>query len=446
MSQNTEQLSKLAIKFYDVLTVNRDQLASFLLENTSYISYNTLSQLFIEIKKIKNYKDGNIVTDLLLGCIGPECNKQKAIYELPTLELLLLIRSIAIYLGIGAIEEIMAGQGLFSYLFDHLFTDNIVFNATDGICQCETSGNNPYYPIEKKNIYEYLIEKEIREYTHSDKKIYLTLWPDINISESDISEFIIKIKPEVFILVGQKDMYKRYIKEFRKLQYIEYVFTPHQLCFKDIIRDQNSVLHSTVTLFISSDATLLGTKNKEKISEDICLLANTYKHYDIFREKEMEINDKYILDFFSEQRCIPPNVVRGLSDTDTRYMIECLYYLSKKKEVIGIPEYLMCLDEFKFWYQLYRTNRFPKLLDIYERFIEFKNIYDELDRNLFTPVNVTSLKNKNVLPQWVNNKQDAIKCLILDYSTSDRYKIWKQSRDYMNDFYNKIFKLNQLLD
>lgn len=450
-----EELNKLAEEFYNVLTVNRDQLGNFLKKDIRYTTYKTLSQIFIEIQNKRNYVNGNLVTDLLLGLIGPECNKQKAIYELPTFELMATIFSIAVYLDVKAIEEIMAGQGLFGSLFEHYYVKNnghdISFNSTDGICQCETSGNNPYYPIEKKYLIEYLIEKETGDKQIGKDKIFLALWPNLEISITQFKEFINRIIPEFFILVGQKDMYKDYFKVFKKAKYDELTFTPYQICFKDTITkdgrgsDTNlpDISHSTVTLFTNENI----KDNKKEINDSICALANSFnikgsEPYS-FRNKGIDETDKYVLKFFSEHQLIPSPVVKDIPDIEIKNIIKYLFDLSKHRKPVSIPDYLISLEEFKFWYQLYKTNRFPKLLKTHERFNEFKTFYEEIDRNNFIPANVIALKNKNILPQWVSNKQDGIKCLILDYSTSDRYKLWKQSRDLMNDFYNNLFRPNR---
>lgn len=443
---SSEQVSKLADEFYDALTINRDELGNFLKKDPKHITYNNLNQFFIEIQNKHDYKNGNLITDLLLGYIGPECNKQKAIYELPTFELMATILSIALYFDIKTIEEIMAGQGLFGLLFEHFFLKkDIILNVTDGICQCETSGNNPYFPIEKKYLVEYLIEKETSDKDIAKDKLFIALWPNVSIQIRQLKEFIQKIAPQFFILVGQKDMYKLYFKEFKKAKYDEIIFTPYQICFKDTITKDGSdvnanlpdIYHSTVALFIKENK-----DNKNEIMDKISALANSFSESPIFRQNITEANDKYILKYFSEQRLIPPLVVQNISDTEIKNIIRYLFDLSKRKKHVSIPKYLISLDEFKFWYQLYKTNKFPKLLKTYERFNEFKNFYEQIDKNNFIPSNVIRLKNKNIIPQWVNNKQDAIKCLILDYSTSDKYKLWKESRNLMNNYYNDLFKLN----
>jgi hypothetical protein len=450
-----EQISKLADRFYDIITNNRHQLSSVLKEDKVYTTYETLSRLFLEINRKYTYTDGNIITDLLIGNIGLECNKQKAIYELPTFELMCTIFSIVIYFNVKNIEEIMAGQGLFASLFRHYFIDknntNILnFNATDGMCQCETF-SNPYYPIEKKYIVEYLIEKETNGGQPNEDldldKMFIAIWPNMDMHTAQLQEFITEIKPAYFILVGQKGMYKTYSKVLKNSKYEEVTFLPYQICFKDTITEDGSkdgstlpdISHSSVTLFIKD-----GFKKKEDLCEignNIKILANSLAlSDDIFRSRELMITDLYVIKFLTEQHMIPPTIVKNISDSEIRDLVVCLYNLSKLRDPVHIPEYLISLGEFKFWYNLHRANKFPKLVKKYNRFKNFMMLYEEIDSTPFIPSNIMIMKDKNIFPQWVSSKHDAIKCLILDYSTGDNYKVWKQSKQIMNEFYNSIFK------
>lgn len=444
-----EEIVQLSDKLYDAFTNNRDQLANFLKTDIRLILHNNLKELFLEINKKWDHTNGNSITELLLGSIGPECNRQKAIYELPTFELMVTILSISKYFKISTIEEIMAGQGLFGALFDNYFkTANIILNVTDGMCQCETFGNNPYYPVEKKYIIEYLTEK------NDENKMFVTLWPNIRTSKIHLNEFINKIKPKIFILVGQKGIYKKHFKLFKKAKYQSLTFVPYQICYRDTITNTNEfsslpdINNSSLTIFI--EESIKNDLKDESMKDDLKELHNKITSYtnnfrlldslEIFRKEEQQITDKYILKFFAEQQLIPNTIITNVSDDEIKELIKCLYNLSISKESVYIPEYLTSLPEFKFWYQLYTTNKFPKLLKTYERFNEFKTYHEKIESSPFIPSS-SEMKNKNVFPYWVNNKQDALKCLVLDYSTEERYKLWKQSRAFMNEYYNGIFNI-----
>lgn len=437
---NNNEITQLADELYDKLTKNRDQLAKFLSEDKDYITYKVLNRVFSEIRKRYNYTKGNIITDLLLGSIGPEHNKQKAIYEFPTYELLVIIFSIVLYFNISDIEEIMSGQGLFaSLLFNYCIEnkDNTVnLKGTDGMCQSETSGYNFYYPIEKKNILEYLIEKETDNRDDNKAKLFIVSWPDLEVKKNFFSEFIKKIKPELFVLIGQKDMYKNYFDIFEQNGYRYITFTPYQICFKDTFSSNSDnslnfdIFHSSTTLFINKNI----KTNLQEIKGEICNIANSFDSSTIFRSDEYEITSKYLLKYYSEQKKIPELILTNISNSNMTKIINCLYNMSLNDEPTQLPNYLTSFDEFEFWHQLYNMNKFPESIISYEKFVEFKNLYEKINSNDF---NLTEMKNKNVFPNWVTNKIDAIKCLILDYSKED--KKWKESSVHMNRIYTRTY-------
>ena len=427
---SNEEIVQLSDQLYDALTVTRHTLSNFLEKDPRYVTYDVLFRMFQNMQKKYDYREGNMVSDLLLGLIGPEYNKQKAVYEIPTYELLATIFAIITYFDIKSVEELMAGQGLFASLFNKFFVnkDKLNFNASDGQCQCETSAIGPYYPIEKKYIIEYLLEKKNDK---PEEKVYITLWPSTANKNTYLQEFITKIRPQFFILVGQKDIYKEYFKHFAKEKYREITFIPYQLCYKDTVSNSNSlndIYHSSVTVFINESV----KSNLEENSNDIKKLVSSIMldKTSIFRA-EQKIDDKYLLKYFAEERLIPRQIINNtLSDTEIKEFIKYLYEISESKISTNIPEYLTTLTEFKFWYQLHVNHKFPKLLKTYGKFKEFQNIYEKIDLSPFVPSNIMEMKNKNILPIWVNNKQDALKCLILEYSTTVKQKSWKQSQSF----------------
>lgn len=429
MSDN--EIDELSKQFYTVLINKREKLDEFL--GNIKLNHNILYRMFQNI--MKNNKV--TVSELLLGLVGPEYNKQKAVYEIPTYEVMILILAIIKYFKIEMMEELMAGSGLFSSLFNKFnkyHNNKLDIIATDGFCQLETIASNLYYPVEKKYILEYLLDDKIEQYN----KIYISLWPAINCQKIYFTEFINKIKPQYFILIGQKDIYDDYFNEFMVQGYKMITFTTYQLCYKDSVSNDNNlddIYHSTMSLFIKDNE-----KNNQELTNDIMDVVKTLTSLNIFRSSEQKINDKYLLKYFTEQHYIPSEMINNITELEIKELIKYLYEYTASTRKELIPYYLTNMSEFRFWYRLVLDNKIPHLLKTYDKFKEFKDLYENIEIQPFIPSHILELKNNNIIPEWVNNKQEALKCLLLDYSTND--KIWKQSRGHMNNYYNQIFNIN----
>jgi hypothetical protein len=423
-------ISELSNSLYDALTHQRDKLSTFFEQDSHRLKHVVLMDMFLHIKKTHNYDDGNIVSDLMLGTAGLECNKQKAIYEIPTYELMTTIFAIIEYFNVKSVEELMAGQGLFAALFTKYFKGEITFNATDGMCQCETFAISTYHPIEKKYIIEYLLEQ-----TKATAELYITIWPTKEVAKSYVEEFIRKIRPKLFILVGQKDIYKGYFKCLTDERYKQITFIPYQLCYKDTVGGTSKfpdICHSCLTLFV-----------REDIKDDIDVIRTTImsKIGGMCRENEQKIDDRYLLRYFNDEQLIPRIINSIETDVEIKELMKYLNDISNSKSTVHIPEYLSTLQEFRFWYQLHTTHEYPALIKTYEKFREFKDIYDKVNTMQFTQANVFGMKNRNIFPAWVNNRQEAIKCIILDYSSPVKHKLWKQSKQMMDKYYDELTKI-----
>ena len=163
-------------RMFKILTENRSELGNFLKEN---YSYEYLRNLLDEIEKDKG---PTFIKKLFLGNIGFEFNKQHAIYELPTRELILTIKFICDFLNIKNIEELGAGMGLLSCLLKFELGDNYNVCATDGKRWSETSSSNKYYPITGKLFLNYCLDHSFS----FDDKLMIISWLPLN----DISDIL----------------------------------------------------------------------------------------------------------------------------------------------------------------------------------------------------------------------------------------------------------------
>lgn len=445
------QLEYNATTLFNILQEDRKELTSFL--KRSNFSHSDLKMILTYIKKnIKKLapeqntkcSNGSLIENIFLGNFGLESNKQQAIYELPTLELLTTIHTICCYFKVTKMEEIMAGSGLFSSLFDSFiknssekFPKKII--STDGFYQMETFSLNRYYEVGKKDLLEYVIEEMTKNFVDEKKQeskqdsdsnkpffsdtLIITAWPAINI-EYEFTHFIKKVKPPLFILIGQHDLYPKYNMILKKENYHDIILRPLQICFKDSFTDNSNNLpdiwHSLVCVYIK-DTKIDENHFINSIQNDV----NNRLSKNCFRQEQI-ISDKYILKYLSETGFIPLSVLKNVTDEEIKDIINMIYKLFISKKRFEIPSFIKTIQEFKFWYELFLKNEFPTLITSSASFKNFLKLYKGLQENVD---NLNYYVRCSILPHWVSNKNDAIRCLILDYST--KCKKWKESHAAM---------------
>ena len=440
-----DDLGLVAEGFYNCLIRERTKLCDYLKTDIRYVYYHNLIRIMKYInEKYNKFGQDNLIGDLLMGKVGLECNKQSAIYEVPTLQLIVTVRAIlGVFDFCTSVEEIMAGQGLFASLFEHYLKLDLKYNATDGMCVAETNANFGYFKVEKKNISEYLIEK-IYSIDDKDKKfdktLFLTIWPTLPTPTMNyvMEEFIKKVNPKIFVLVGQDDVYDSYFKLFENAKFSLIRLSPLQFSFKDYFHPLGSVVsHSNVSCFLHPD---LGEFcDIGLVGEKIVAVAESFEKIGklIFHNDRLLCDDKYVLQNFVNNHIVNSSLVADLDQAEREMLVKCLYNI---KNTSKIPKYVKNIDEFNFWYkmEIVQTNKFPKNITGIQKFNEFKNFYEKLSSEAFLSID-GEMKDKNIYPFWVKNKEEAIKCLLLDYSTNDKNKSWKSSRSKMNSLYITVF-------
>ena len=140
MSEN----SKLADELFSILVNDRKKLENFL---DKFGDYDTLYNLLKEIEIKNKDKKINIIRDLLLGEYGYESNRQIALYELPTNNLIEVIIKICKKLDIDKIDELMGGLGLLSKQLSK--NCDFEINCTDGFRWIQTSSQIKYFDVKK---------------------------------------------------------------------------------------------------------------------------------------------------------------------------------------------------------------------------------------------------------------------------------------------------------
>ena len=215
---------------YDIFKNDREKLLEFLKVNCKY---DYLKELLVDIEE--NQKDN--IYDLFLSRVGLEINKQKAIYELPTAELLTVIKTICDCSNIKHIEEIAAGQGLVSATLKNYLGEEYNVEATDGGRWSNTSHNKTYYPVTRKLYLEYCLDNAF----NFDNKLLLISW----VPTTDLRDLIKLLeikKPKHIIIIGCP--FDKQIFSIRSLNfgYQGSTIPVKQLCYRDYYKNNKYFL------------------------------------------------------------------------------------------------------------------------------------------------------------------------------------------------------------
>jgi hypothetical protein len=399
----------------EFLIKNRKNICSL----PEYLGCCTFQDLIDELHRMENENKYPVslsyIHELLLGKIGFEHNKQMAIYELPTIELLELIEKIIDIFAITSIEEIMAGLGLLSKTLElHVSKKNIICDifATDGNRWIETSGEPTYFPVEKKLLLQYVLEDQIFPV---DKLVLMswigknTLQTDSNQTKSDIKIFIDEIEPPILLLIGSKSLYKDLIESISESYIFCVIEETKQICYRDYFLADRYIQNSSVILVIHKNK--MNLYDKDELS-DLLSEHNISITFDLEMRKENEIFQDMV------GHKIFPSWYLELSEDDQKVFIE----LFDKSE--QIPDYIQSFSDYKFYINLTNVPDFTSK----DKFQEFKTLYDMIDKNT-----IDELKRKSILPKWIFTKEIAKKFVFTDYSTTE--KSWKESfPKFMNKF------------
>lgn len=369
--------------------------------------YDSLQKKLLEIEQ--NEDNMKVIRDLFLGQIGIESNKQLAFYELPTYELLTIIKCITQFIGINNIEEIGSGIGLLASMLKH-HDESLSITASDGNRWIETSGKK-YYDISSKLFLEYCINNAIS----FDNKILLISWiPKMEMP--DFIALITKKKPKYVIIIGDilnTNSYNGLYTAFHNLNYKFCGIPAKQICYRDSYLYNNITGHSS-TLFATCDNNLnltnLLTSIKEQFGDCLANKVSEIADISVLRDVIIKFFDrKFLLENLNEQTC--------------KYYVKELYFLLQKK--IKIPEYIRNYDEYKFWFDKIKHKMYPHKINDRSKFIEYKGYMDILNNN----DGLNELKNIGVLSDWVSTVSIAEKFIFNEFSSN--HKQWKVSRNSM---------------
>ena len=405
-------IEKLSMEFYDIMTTKRYLLPDFL---NKYGNYETLKSILCLLES----KQHNI-KNLLLGYSGLEINKQRGIYELVTRELIEVVISLCHLLGIKKIEELYAGQGLFSKMLK--IHSDLDVKATDGCMWTQTMGQPKFVNVKKKLILNYLSKDY--DFNKLKDKMLLISWIAAN-SIKDFLTFMDIVKPRQFIIVGEsfhKEI-KDIIKNARKNNYRIFYLSVKQICHKDHFYYNkffpNNSCRSSLTLFVRNDTNIKMDNILQKCRQHLCIRRPKY-------------TDKMVLEDLINEKYFPKWVYDLLNHRNN--LFKFLFHINKViNKKITWPEYFTNFEDFEFWYRKKMNNKYPKYILNKEKFDEYRDIVLCLESNN----GIRKLKDRFVLPNWINNAEEAEKYIWLDFST--RIKTWKQSYSQFMEIFNIVY-------
>lgn len=387
-----------------IFETNRNALSDFLKNNCKY---DYLKQLFSEIEHDKGH---DIIQKLFLGTHGMEVNKQKAIYELPTDELLTIIKFICETINVYKIEEFAAGMGLLSCMLRHKLDHNYSIQASDGKRWIETANSAKYYPVSGRLFLDYYFDNS---FIWNDKVMIISWAPSNELN--DLFKLLETKRPKYLIAIGNvlnKEIYDTIFSNLTQNHYNHVIIPVKQICYKDHMFNDYS---KSTLLFATLDDNINITKMllEIKVKFPNHLMP---KH----QTTDIDILTDIIIDRFHNYTFL----LNNLQSTNRRKKIaEIIEYCLKQKK--QVPNYFTSLDEFTFWYEKTLQRQFPLLINDYKKFCEYRQYINKINSDN----GLVELKTDNILPDWITDIRTAEQFIWLDFSTT--FKKWKSN---MNAF------------
>ena len=405
-------------ELYRILKTDRSKLPEFLKLNCKY---DYLKQLLLEIE----IDNPDKLKSLFLGSVGFEINKQKALYELPTEELLIIIKYICEFLNIKHIEEFCAGQGLLAHMLHYYLDDDYTVNASDGYRWIETVHPDRYYNVTKKLLLSYCQD----DINFDDKLIVISWVPDKDIA--DLHKILELKNPRNLVIIGYpNDHHMYHLREkLRNLGYSGAQIPTKQLCYRDYF-NKNKYWPSESCV----SSLLFITRNNNEL--DKLLLNIKLRHNECLSKKVELISDKFILQDIIVNHIGNYYLIDSI-DNEQRFKKLYKYCLRiMKKPTIVIPTFLEKYKEFIFWSIKCIKDKYPLKIENREKFLEYMNLINILDSD----DGLIQLKESGHISEWIGNYDDAEKYIWLDFS--HKSKKWKENYNSFLLMFGTVYSYN----
>lgn len=394
--------------FYTTMKFRRCELP-MVLSNTDY---DTLTSIFKDIGK--NHKI-NILRKLFLGISGLECNKQMAIYTIPTFEFMTLVYALQLSLDKFTIADFCSGMGLFSKLYNdytlsktELGFPNTNIIAYDNCNLLETNCTHKFYTMNNIS-FETLISQQ----THFDNCICVALMP-MSI-DTYIKRFIDICRPACFIIVTSA----------KKVRIFEEIFNNYNSYYSITILNVKMISYLDYYSYDSCDINHTRTivilpKN---IASQKCNYFNTVVN-PIIRDVltfdgniEMENNPNRIEALFND--CIItqifPQWMMTLTIEKKTDVLNNIYQIIKDyNPEMKIKLFDFMCENIKSYDDFVKYLNWKPNLPIFctaKKFLEYKNIYESIN----TENDINKFYESGIFPDWIHTVDDARNFLFLDY-------------------------------
>lgn len=401
-------------ELHNIFKNQREELLAFLKVNCKY---DYLKELLINIE----LEQQDSIYDLFLCTSGLESNKQKAIYELPTEELLTVIKLICDCNNIKNIQEIAAGQGLVAAMLNYYLGNDYIIEASDGRRYINTSHKKTYYPVTTKLFLEYCLDNNAT----FDGKLLIISWVPSNDSRDLIKLLEIK-KPEHVIIIGcplDKQLYSVKL-HLKTLGYFGASIPVKQLCYRDYYKNNKYFPTNSCR-----SSLLYMTKDQDNLNK--ILLTIKLKYDNCLCTKIETVSDKIILQDIIH-RSIKNTYLIDEMNNNNKFKKITKYCAIVMKEQFEVPVYLKKYKEFVFWLEKTMENKYPLNIDSREKFKEYKNYIQML---LAGQVDI--LIEKGIIPDWINGATEAEKFIWLDFSHYE--KKWKENEYIFHRTFNNLY-------
>jgi hypothetical protein len=438
MSQ-TEAKRSNESELYDILSNDRKRLPDFL---EKMGDYHMLVDL---IKKIeaKYPAEPDVWKQLMLGKKGGVANAKKALYELPTKELLHVITVLLLIFEIKQVDELACGQGLLSLMLQRSFRKEgtaIRINASDSLTWVQTSDSSTYpeLKIAKKSMYDYYNEIDGSRASRffQDKRAVIVSWL-YNTFEEEFLDLLREGSTYLYIMIGEgigksclstNAQYK-----IAQLGYKTIQLPVLQLCYNDYFLankfHSDETCRSMVTLYLNPHCSY----TTESLINACGMTNFAVRVPDCLSEKEI------IQDLCVDK--LMPIWVYKLDDEKMKTACRVTNLVYKYRSIFQnarIPDYITDIDELRFWVGKKILKKYPMNIADNATLKTYMNIIKDLHGNL------AKYKEEKKLPAYITDEEKAEQYFWLDYSTSADDKAWKLTLTAFNAKFESVYGIHTL--
>lgn len=397
--------------FYKTFTEFRPNIGKLLEQN---MHYSFLTNIFRKLGR----DNIDCVKNMLLGLSGYECNKQMALYTLPTIEFMDIIYSLQIILDKYSVIELYSGLGLFSHLYSKYADEKTKLGypkteifTYDGDRCMETHSPIYFHNVEKASLEQFIIDKNILE-----NYICTAIMPDYNIHKS-LQMFIENCKPGCMVVVVNKDDKDLILENIPSGKYNVLCLNTKIISYLDYYLDDKDYQH-TCTIIISP---MNITENMiQLISHEILMSSEDIIINNTIDENECVFNDCVMNNLF-------PKWMLQIKIEDKIRVLKSIHELLwqhsgqvEKQFYTFITSNISSMEEF--WDYVNWKPR-PPIFCTKEKYIEYKKIYMHIMNN----IPLEDLSRCGIIPSWINDTKSALLYTYLEYESKNKY--WKLNEE-----------------